>query len=146
MIVPPPLFYLAALAIGIGLNELVPVALPPGRWRFVIGLVLAVIAAAVVVSVLVSFSRAGTAFDLRKKPTALVAHGPFRFSRHPSYLSLTFTYIAAGLMLGNGWVLLLTVPALLVTDRWIVPKEEARLEAVFGERYRHYKSAVHRWL
>ena len=47
---------------------------------------------------------------------------------------------------GNGWVLALAAPVLLVMDFWVVRREERHLEAKFGEDYLRYKAAVRRWL
>jgi len=144
--VHPPVIYLAALILGIGLNHLRPLAPSPGRWGTAAGAVLIVAGLAIMPPVLVRFRRAGTAFNPHKPASALITDGPYRFSRNPAYVALTFWYLGAGLLLSNGWVLLLAIPVLLVMNRWVVPKEERRLEAKFGEQYLRYKSAVRRWL
>ena len=97
--------------------------------------------------VLRRFRRAGTPFfNLRKPASALITEGPYRFSRNPSYVSLTLLYLGIGTLLNNGWILLLVVPVLLVMDLWVVRKEERHLETKFGEDYLRYKAAVRRFL
>ena len=46
----------------------------------------------------------------------------------------------------NLWVLIWLVPATVIIDRYVIPEEERRLERVFGDQYRAYKSQVRRWL
>ena len=89
---------------------------------------------------------AGTPFDPHKPASALITDGPYRFSRNPAYVTLTLWYVGIGLLLNNGWVLLLVLLPLLVMDRCAIPREERHLEAEFGEEYRRYKSTVRRWL
>lgn len=96
--------------------------------------------------VLRRFRRAGTPFDVRKPASALITEGPYRFSRNPSYVSLTLLYLGIGILLNNGWILILVAPVFLVMDLWVVRREERHLEAKFGEEFLRYKAAVRRWL
>ena len=97
-------------------------------------------------SVLRRFRRAGTPFDVRKTASVLITDGPYRFSRNPSYVSLTLLYLGIGTLLNNGWILILVAPVFLVMDLWVVRREERQLETKFGEDYLRYKAAVRRWL
>ncbi len=144
--IPPPVIYTTALLVGIGLNYVWPTSLLPSPWRYIVGIVITVVASVVITPVLTRFRRAGTPFDVRKPALTLITDGPYRFSRHPSYGALTLLYIGVALLLDNRWVLILAVPLLLVMDQWVVRKKERHLEAKFGEEYRRYKSAVRRWL
>jgi protein-S-isoprenylcysteine O-methyltransferase Ste14 len=78
--------------------------------------------------------------------TALVAAGPFRFSRNPLYVALTLVYVALALLTNALWVLVLIVPVLFVTHYGVVRREERYLEAKFGDAYRAYRSRVRRYL
>ena len=40
----------------------------------------------------------------------LITDGLYRFSRNPAYLSLTLVYLGIGILLDNGWILILVVP------------------------------------
>ena len=144
--VHPPVLYLAALLIGVGLDYLWPLRLVSGRWGVVAGIVLIAAGIAIMPPVLGRFRRAGTTFDVRKPASALIVDGPYRFSRNPAYIALTLWYLGIGLILGRAWVLLLLAPLLVVMDRLIVPREERHLKARFGEQYVRYKAAVRRWL
>jgi len=142
--VHPPVIYLAALIIGIGLNHGWSLGLLPGRWAAVIGVAMIVAGIAIMPPVLARFRRAGTTFHPHKPASALITDGPCRFSRNPACIALTLWYLGAGLLLDNGWVFLLAIPVLLAMDWWVVPKEERHLEAKFGEQYLRYKSQVRR--
>ncbi len=142
----PPVIYLAALLSGIVLNSLWAVSPLPGSWRYIVGSLLIVVNVLIMPPVLRRFRRAGTTFDVRKAASVLITDGPYRFSRNPSYVSLTLVYLGVGIILNNGWILLLVVPVLLVMDLCVVRKEERHLETKFGEDYLRYKAAVRRWL
>ncbi len=143
---PPPVMYLAALLTGIVLNSLWAMSPMSGSWRYIVGSLLPIVSALTMPAVLRRFRRAGTSFDPRKAASVLITDGPYRFSRNPSYVSLTLLYLGVGIILNNGWILLLVVPILLVMDLWVVRKEERHLETKFGEDYLRYKAAVRRWL
>ena len=144
--VPPPVLYLAGLAIGVALDYRWPLSVVAGVLRYVIGSVLIILSAVIMPPVLKRFRRAATPFDVRKAASALITDGPYRFSRHPTYVSLTMLYLGLGVLLDNGWVLILVLPIFLAMDLWVVRKEERHLEATFGDQFRRYKAGVRRWL
>ncbi len=144
--IPPPVIYVAALAVGFVLNYLWPMSPLSGSSRYVIGLGLPLVSLHIMPPVLRRFRRAGTPFDVRKAASVLITDGPYRFSRNPSYVSLTLLYLGIGILLNNGWILILVAPVFLVMDLWVVRKEERHLETKFGEDYLRYKATVRRWL
>ena len=145
--IPPPMFYLAALAMGIALEYLLwPIPVLGAPSRYVIASILIVVSAAIMPPVLIRFRRAGTSFDVRKAASSLITDGPYRFSRNPTYVSLTMLYLGIGILINNGWVLILVIPVFLVVDLWVIRGEERHLEAKFGEQYLRYKGTVRRWL
>ena len=144
--IPPPVIYVAALIVGVVLNFIWPLSPFSNISRYVIGLVLILVSLLIMPPVLRRFRRASTSFDVRKAASALITDGPYRFSRNPAYVSLTLLYLGIGVLLNNGWSLVLVVPIFLVMDLWVVRREERHLEAKFGEEYLHYKAAVRRWL
>ena len=145
--IPPPVMYAAALAMGLVLNHLWPMSpLSGSSTRYVIGSVLIVVNVLIMPSVLRRFRRAATPFNPRKPASALITEGPYRFSRNPAYVSLTLVYLGIGVLLDNGWILILVAPVLLVMDLWVVRREERHLATKFGEDYLRYKAAVRRWL
>jgi len=146
IVIPPPLIYIFALLIGIGLNYLWPTSLLPSFWAFAAGAVLIVVSILIMPPVLLRFRRAGTTFDVRKVASTLITDGPYRFSRNPTYVSLTLLYVGLGGIFNNVWILIFVVPLFLVIDLWIVRREETHLEEKFGEAYLRYKLVTRRWL
>jgi protein-S-isoprenylcysteine O-methyltransferase Ste14 len=144
--VHPPVVYLLALLIGVGLSLLWPIPVLPGWWGVVLGIVVIALGAAIMPAVVSRFRRAGTAFDPHKPASALVTDGPYRFSRNPAYVALTLWYLGIGLILNSAWVLLLVVPPVLVMNQWAIPREERHLETKFSQEYVQYKARVRRWL
>jgi protein-S-isoprenylcysteine O-methyltransferase Ste14 len=74
----------------------------------------------------------------------VVASGPYRWIRHPSYAGLLLIVAGLGLALGN-WLsvalcLVLPVPALA----WRIHVEEAELSRVLGDAYRAYQARTAR--
>ena len=90
---PPPVIYLAALLTGIVLDSLWAMSPLPGSWRYIVGSLLIVVNLLIMPPVLRRFCRAGTTFDVRKVASVLITDGPYRFSRNPSYVSLTLLYV-----------------------------------------------------
>ena len=140
--VPPPVIYVSAFLIGIGLNILWLTSPMPTFWAFTIGTALFIASILMMPPVLARFCRAGTPFDVRKAASALITDGPYRFSRNPSYVSLTMLYMGLGTALNNAWILLLAVPILFIMNLWVIRREERHLEEQFGECYLEYKSTV----
>ena len=116
VIARPPLIYLAFLAAGLGLGYGWPAPFVADAARYPLS------------------------------GLALVAEGPFRFSRNPIYVALTLIYCGIGVAADSGWVLGLAVPLLAVMRYGVIAPEERYLEAKFGDAYRDYKGRVRRWL
>jgi protein-S-isoprenylcysteine O-methyltransferase Ste14 len=146
IMIPPPVIYVSALLIGIGLNFLWPTSPLPAVWAFAAGAALILASVLITPPALLRFRRAGTTIDVRKAASTLITDGPYRFSRNPLYVALTLLFVGLGVIFNNAWILILVVPVFLVMNVWVVRREETHLEAQFGEAYRRYKSAVRRWL
>ena len=78
--------------------------------------------------------------------TAIVVHGPYRFTRNPMYVSLVGLYAGVTLFVNSAWPLILLPAVVLLVQRQVIAREEAYLEAKFGEEYRAYKARVRRWI
>jgi protein-S-isoprenylcysteine O-methyltransferase Ste14 len=90
--------------------------------------------------------RAGTTNDGSRAATALVTHGPYRLSRNPHILGVFLSIVGVGLLLGKGWLLLLTVIIAVVARISVIPREEAHLAALFGDAWTAYAARTRRWL
>lgn len=92
------------------------------------------------------FRRAKTTRLPGQASTKMVTWGPYGFTRNPMYLGLFVAYLGEAGILRQLWPALL-LPLVFVFLNWIViPVEEAKLQEVFGARYREYRMRVRRWL
>lgn len=146
VVAPPPLIYLAGLAIGFGLEALLPGASLPGLLRWVGGGLLVLAGAALLASFNTAFTRKGTAVEPWKPTTAIVTTGPYRITRNPAYLGMALVYIGIALLAGALWVLVPLPFVLLVVDRAVIAREERYLERKFSREYLDYKAGVRRWI
>jgi protein-S-isoprenylcysteine O-methyltransferase Ste14 len=146
VIAPPPLIFVTALAIGFGLEALLPGASLPGALRWPLGGVLVAGGIALALSFERSFRRAHTAVEPWKPTTAIVTSGPYRFTRNPAYLGMTLLSAGIAILAGAVWPLATLLLAVLVIDRGVIAREERYLERSFGEEYLAYKRRVRRWL
>ncbi|MGH9891800.1 MAG: methyltransferase family protein [bacterium] len=146
VLVLPPLLYGAALGVGFLLQWIAGRPILSSNTRYWAGGV--VLASGVLLAIWGRgvMERAGTNVNPTLPTTALVATGPFRFSRNPLYVALTLLYIGLALLTNALWVLVLIVPVLLVMHYGVVRREERYLEAKFGDAYRAYRSSVRRYL
>jgi Putative protein-S-isoprenylcysteine methyltransferase len=92
------------------------------------------------------FRKAHTTTVPGETSAELVTRGPYRFSRNPMYLALTFAYLGEAGILKHIWPLPL-LPIVIAYLNWmVIPVEEARLLETFPEDYLRYKARVSRWI
>lgn len=144
--VPPPVLFLGFILLTLALNRLVPLGIAPstglqaaGMFTIVAGLTLGLLAVR-------QMRRAHTSPDPGEPTTALVATGPYRFSRNPIYLGFTLLVLGISLLVQTWWGLILTPLCVLIVSRLIIRAEEAYLLIRFGEQYRSYTAQVRRWI
>ena len=91
------------------------------------------------------FRRHETTILPQRRPTSLLCRGPFRYSRNPLYLAKLLLTVVPWLVWGR--IGLLLAPALFFAfANWvIIPCEEAKLRALFGDAYAGYCCRVRRW-
>ncbi len=142
----PPLIYLAFLAVGLLLDYLFPVPVLPNSIQYAVGFGMISATGLLMPFVLLEFRKAETQFDPRKPTTVIITTGPYRFSRNPSYVSLTMLYLGIAIAADSVWVLAGLIPTLVVMHYGVILREEEYLEAKFGEEYLRYKNTVRRWL
>lgn len=94
---------------------------------------------------LMLFVRRGTTPMPSGTPSTLLVTGPFRVSRNPLYAAGVLAHLALGLLADSGWTCMAAGALFLVLDRLVVPREEARLRALFGPAFERYARRVRRW-
>jgi protein-S-isoprenylcysteine O-methyltransferase Ste14 len=142
----PPTVFLAAALVMTGLDVLAPgPELVPAAWRWLalIPLLLGALSGGWSIAL---FVRAGTPPEPWKHPLAFVAHGPYRLSRNPMYLGLLLWLVAYALYLGSALPWLVLPLFIYAMTALFIFREEALLEATFGDPYRRYRTKVRRWV
>jgi len=76
---------------------------------------------------------------------SLVAHGPYKHSRNPIYVAILL-YLAGIVLLLPGPFTLAVLLGTFLLLRPVIRREEAFMEATYGEEYRQYKQRVRRWI
>jgi protein-S-isoprenylcysteine O-methyltransferase Ste14 len=147
----PPLYFIGGFLLGLLLDGVVeplrfvggtasPRALTVAGWAvFWIGMIVAH-------SGVATFWLAGTTMFPFKPASALVQHGPYKFTRNPMYLGLTIAYVGLALALNTAWPLILLPLMLWLLVKTVIEREEQYLVATFGDEYLAYKKRVRRWL
>lgn len=145
---PPPILYLATLAIGLVLDQLLPL-LPfwkSAKFTTVIGAALILLALVIFASALMRFKQAGTHLPHWMPTTALVTDGIFARSRNPIYVAMTMLYLGIALIVASPWMLILLPLLLIVMQQGVIKREETYLREKFGQAYIDYCARVRRWL
>jgi protein-S-isoprenylcysteine O-methyltransferase Ste14 len=142
----PPAITIVSVLAGVGLQYLLPLRLPAVPVVHWIGWTLIVAWLVLAVWAVREFRRAGTTPNPTGEVTAFVATGPFRLSRNPMYLGLLIFQVGAASVLGNGWILVLTLPSFVLLDRLVIAGEERYLAARYGADFDAYCRRVRRWL
>jgi protein-S-isoprenylcysteine O-methyltransferase Ste14 len=146
---PPPFVYVASLALGFLAHRVVPADIVPPRYRPVVATIgwgLVVAWAIISLPALIAFRRLHTSIIPNRPATTVVETGPYRWTRNPMYVGLTVLSAGVACVFNALWPLVLLPLAVLVTDRYIIAREERYLERAFGDTYRDYQRRVRRWL
>lgn len=148
VIMPPPIAWLMAIVAGVELNQLYPWGFLPfaGTPRVLLGLSVFAGGIALAGWSVRTMRLAGTRFETSQPTSAIVAAGPYRYSRNPIYTAMVLGIIGLAIALDNVWLLLALVPFYLVIRYGVIAREEVYLERKFGAEYSGYKRAVRRWL
>jgi protein-S-isoprenylcysteine O-methyltransferase Ste14 len=138
LLMPWPMTWLLPLDLP-SLGEIGDALLPPVGW--------ALVATGVSVGWLAlrSFAGAGTPFDPTARAEVLVTFGLYNRTRNPMYLAVLIAFFGLALATGNLWRLLIVPPLFLGLEALAVVREEAHLDARFGESWRDYAGRVNRW-
>lgn len=142
---PPPLIFIGLLLAGLAADDVFGLnPATPGAVRGV-GIGIALLGFGLIVSAVRQFRRAGNDPEPWKPDAAFVAQGLYRFSRNPMYLGMTLMLMGIALALDSLGALLLVPVALLLTDRFVIAREERHLARRFGTEYQEYCRHVRRW-
>jgi len=145
--IPPPLIFVACLAIGIGVDRwLLTISLTPRGPLQIVGAALCLAAVVLSVSASTLLRRAGTSVRPDKPSTVMVITGPYRFTRNPLYLALCLLHAGIALLVGGLIPLLMTLVLAIILRQAVISREEHYLSGKFGPAYSDYCIKVRRWL
>lgn len=145
---PPPLIYLAGLAVGVAVGRLLHL---PGlgltrELRNVVGGLILVAGLFLDFSAAGLFLRRRTAIIPFKSASCLVTSGIYRWTRNPMYLGMAVNYAGIAVILNSLCALVVLPVVLAIIQTQVIAREEAYLERAFGNDYVAYKGHVRRWL
>lgn len=142
--IPPPVYALLSLGLCKLLEGLLPVLV--NFSAPLLGEALTLLGLALLFWAWLHFLKKKTTPIPTREPSALVAEGPYRYTRNPMYVGLLILLVSAVFFLGSPVYLLSPWLFYWVIDRLFIPYEEAKLERLFGEEYGALKLKVGRWL
>lgn len=146
-LIRPPIAWALAIAAGLGLDWLYALPFVPAAIRSVwVGSAVFALGFALAVWAIATFRGAGTNVETYKPTQAIVAAGPYRFTRNPIYTGMFLGQTGFAIGFDSLWLLATLVPFYLVIRYGVVAREEAYLERKFDSVYLDYKARVRRWL
>jgi protein-S-isoprenylcysteine O-methyltransferase Ste14 len=147
VIARPPLLYLAALIAFFLLRWQLPLPIVAQTAAMMVaGVVLGTLSIGLGVWGRATLLAGGTNLDPMATTTAIVAGGPYRFTRNPIYVALAGLFLGFTLGFNDWWGVVVLLPLLAVMHGGVVLREEHYLERKFGDEYRQYQSRVARYL
>jgi protein-S-isoprenylcysteine O-methyltransferase Ste14 len=142
----PPLIYLAFFLAAYILNGLVPLPVLPAGWSLIPAVLLSLGGVVIFASAALTLRRAGTPISPYKPAKKLLMTGAYLRTRNPIYLSFAWIYLGFACWTASAWPFLFFPALVYAINRLVISREEAHLEARFGEAYRDYKARVRRWM
>lgn len=114
--------------------------------RVMTGAVLIVSGVLIVVFAKREFDSANQPTSIGKQTTKIVDTGVFSLSRNPIYLGIALVTPGIGIVFNFVWLIILTLPMMLIVYWVLIRPEEAYLVRLFGDDYKQYVQKVRRWI
>ena len=92
------------------------------------------------------FARLGQPTDPGHPTQKLVQTGVFAISRNPLYLGAVVVFLGVACLLNTLWAFATLLLSILLCLYVLIIPEEHYLAGKFGEEYKAYRAAVHRWV
>ncbi len=145
----PPLASVLAPVLALALQWVMPLHLVPDWFSlrgFLLGLAVLLVSLGLALSGSRAFGKAGTNVNPRKPSLKIVRTGPFRITRNPMYLGMILLQVGLAFTFSIDWALVIAPVLWAVLHFGVVLREEAYLEAKFGDEYRMLLQQTRRWL
>lgn len=143
----PPILWVLLVAVGYGLDFLLPLPFLPLAFLAVwVGVAVWLAGFAFAAVAIAQFHRAGTDVRTHTPTASIVDTGIFARSRNPIYGGAHIGVVGAAIALDSLWILAMLAPFYVVIRYGVVAREEAYLERKFGQGYLAYTAKVRRWI
>jgi len=142
----PPILLLLLIIAGLIGRWLVPAAFLPAGIGSALGAPVVVIAFAIFAWAIMTMRQGGASIPTHTPTDAIVASGPFRFSRNPIYLSMVLLLTGIGVWSNSLWFVAAAAVDAVLLNRYVIKPEERYLEQKFGEVYLKFRRSVRRWI
>jgi protein-S-isoprenylcysteine O-methyltransferase Ste14 len=142
----PPILFVGALVAANLLTWATPLGMPTISLAGLMGWALLLAAIGLIGWSFLTFRAARTTVLPHRRSDALIDGGPFALSRNPIYLGEAILLGGLGLLNASIWYWLVIPAFMIAVTRMAILREEAHLEARFGDAYRAYKARVRRWV
>lgn len=147
---PPPAVYVALFLLALILESVARLPLHADRAGAhlldLLGVALVIAGAVMMLWGIATFWRARTTILPFEPASALVRHGPYRFTRNPMYVGMTVAYVGAAFAMNVAWPFVVLPVAIWVIQRYVIRPEEEYLERTFGADYAEFRARVRRWI
>lgn len=143
----PPILIAAALASGVLLDRVYPLAWPgvQDMAARVIGYGLGAAGIALMAWGFLTLYRAGTTVMPNQPAARLVTEGAFGFRRNPIYMGEVLVFLGIAEFTHNIWFAILAPALAVALYALAIRPEEQHLETRFGQAYLDYKGRTRRW-
>ena len=141
----PPLLLVASLGVGFLLRWLAPLPVFTST-ASVLGPGIVALSFGIFFWAVGTMLRGHASIPTNKPTDAIVAGGPFRFSRNPIYLSMILLHVGVGAWTKSLWFFVLAAISVALLTWGVILREERYLERRFDDEYLSYKSRVRRWI
>ena len=141
----PPVIFVAAMVVGFAVEWLSPSTFLASGSRKVAGIVLLAAGVVMIGLGILQHRRSSNDPDPRNPDVTVMTSGIYRRTRNPIYIGYFMILAGIGVWANSLWVLSTVIPAYFVVRWGVVAREEAYLEAKFGQTYTDYKNSVRRW-
>ncbi len=143
---PPPLMFISMIFIAMAMELVIPLGFNLAEPLHYIALLLPLVGSIALLKIAINFRQKSTHIEPWKPTSTMIVDGIYGVSRNPIYLLFCSYPIGIGFFMGKGWVILSTIPSLVLVYKFAIAPEERYLAAKFGEQYHQYCRKVPRFL
>lgn len=146
MYLPPPVLLAIAIALSYCISTLFPVLQFTDVVISFAGIICITVGIGLFLWATKLLRKHKTTLRPHGKPSKLVTHGPYRFSRNPIYLGFLMISIGTVLLFANVLAFVGPLIFFVFISTFVIPVEERMLTKVFGKSYTSYNKKIRRWI